>query len=88
MRRLLTGAMGLGVLLAFTVKAAAQANPRGAADMALKGKAISIEYGRPSLRGRTVDQLLGQLKPGDVWRLGADKSTTLSTAIDLVCRPR
>jgi len=75
--------MGLGVLLAFTVKAAAQANPRGAADMALKGKAISIEYGRPSLRGRAVDQLLGQLKPGDVWRLGADQSTTLSTAIDL-----
>jgi hypothetical protein len=30
-----------------------------------------------------VTELLEQLKPGDFWRLGANKSTTFSTAADL-----
>jgi hypothetical protein len=47
------------------------------------GKAVSVEYGRPSLKGRSVSDMLDQLKPGDFWRLGADKSTTFSTATDL-----
>jgi hypothetical protein len=42
-----------------------------------------VEYGRPSLKGRTTDELLGRLKAGGVWRLGADKSTTFKTGIDL-----
>jgi hypothetical protein len=54
------------------------------AKLELNGKAITVEYGRPSLKGRTAAQLLDQLKSGQVWRLGADKSTTLSTATDLV----
>ena len=61
----------------------AQRNSRGTAKISLGGKAISVEYGRPSLKGRSVADLLGQLKPGDFWRLGADKSTTFSTAADL-----
>ena len=28
--------------------------------------------------------MFGKLKPGDVWRLGADKSTTFSTTSDLL----
>ncbi len=69
---------GLGV--AFAQHAA---NPRGFTKLTLNGKTISIEYGRPSLKGRTIDQLLGQLKPGAFWRLGADPSTTFSTSADL-----
>jgi hypothetical protein len=42
-----------------------------------------VEYGQPSLKGRSVAELLQQLKPGDFWRLGADKSTTFSTTADL-----
>ena len=44
---------------------------------------VSVEYGRPALNGRSVSELLDQLKPGDFWRLGANKSTTFSTAADL-----
>jgi hypothetical protein len=67
----------------FAVSALGQGNPRGTAKLVLKGKTVSVEYGRPSLKGRSVDELLSQLKVGDVWRLGADKSTTFSTGIDL-----
>jgi hypothetical protein len=41
------------------------------------GAALSIEYGRPSTRGRTI---FGRLVPyGDVWCPGADEATMLST---------
>jgi len=71
------------VVATFAVSALAQGNPRGTAKLTLKGKTVSVEYGRPSLKGRSVDELLSQLKAGEVWRLGADKSTTLSTGVDL-----
>jgi hypothetical protein len=75
----------LGILasLALAASALAQANPRGMATLSVNGKAVSVEYGRPSLKGRSVADLLGRLRPGAVWRLGADKSTTFSTETDL-----
>ena len=83
MRRLLMGVLALG-LLAITVESAlAQRNSRGTSQISVGGKMVSVEYGRPSLKGRKVSELLDQLKPGDFWRLGADKSTTFSTATDL-----
>jgi hypothetical protein len=71
-------------LLTILVGVALAANPRGTAELALNGKKISVEYGRPSLHGRTVNDLLGQLGAGDCWRLGADKSTTFSTTGELM----
>lgn len=83
MKRLLTPISSLAVLLALGGMALAQRNPRGTAELSPSGKKISVEYGRPSLNGRTPEQLLAGLKPGQVWRLGADKSTTFSTETDL-----
>jgi hypothetical protein len=40
----------------------------------IDGANISIEYGRPSLKGRPDAQLM---PPGEVWRIGADEQTTL-----------
>jgi hypothetical protein len=64
--------LNVTMVIALAASALAQRNPRGTATLTLKGKAVSVEYGRPSLKGRTVDQMLSQLKAGDVWRLGAD----------------
>lgn len=83
MKRLLTGFCGLVLVLALPEMGLAQRNPRGTASLTLNGKTVSVEYGRPALQGRTVGQLLGQLETGEIWRLGADKSTTLSTNLGL-----
>src|SRR5690349_15136718 len=83
MKRVLGGVCGLG-LFTILLGIAFAANPRGKAELTLNGKKISVEYGRPSLHGRTVNDLLGQVGAGDFWRLGADKSTTFSTTGDLM----
>ena len=53
---------------------------RGSAKATINGAHITIDYGRPVLRGR---DMLGQLKPGQVWRIGADSPTTLESDKDL-----
>ncbi len=42
---------------------------------------IKITYGRPSLRNRTVGKEIAPY--GEVWRLGADEATTLTTDKDI-----
>jgi hypothetical protein len=83
MKRLRSTGVALAVVLGLSAWAQAQGNPRGNSKITLNGKTVSVEYGRPSLKGRTVQQLLGQLKPGGFWRLGADQSTTFTTDTDL-----
>ncbi len=83
MKRLLNGILGMAVFATWVGAAFAQGNPRGTADLTLNGRKVSIEYGRPALKGRTVAEMLGRLQPGQFWRLGADKSTTFSTSSDL-----
>lgn len=47
------------------------------------GANISIAYGRPYLRDRTVGDTV-EPREGSVWRLGADEATTLVTDRDLM----
>jgi hypothetical protein len=44
------------------------------------GGAVSVEYGRPSLLGRNV---LNLIEPGQLWRLGADAPTTIDADASL-----
>jgi hypothetical protein len=84
MRKFAMGLLSVLMVACFAGVVVAQGNPRGTSTLTLKGKTISVDYGRPSLKGRTTDELLGMLKPGALWRLGADSSTTFKTDIDLV----
>jgi len=68
----------LGTLLGF-----GQAVPRDTASTTIDGKKISIEYGRPDLKGRSFDALMKQLPPDRMWRAGSGMVTLLKTETPL-----
>src|SRR6185369_977049 len=70
------------MLCALVGVAAGQMNAaRGKAEATIKGKQITIDYGRPSLKGRDIFALV---QPGMVWRLGMNQATQIETTGDLV----
>ena len=87
MRKYMVGiaiALGTG-LLSFVVgmqqDPSKRASPSATAAITLAGKKITIDYGRPSMRGRKI---FGELVPyGQVWRTGANEATQLITEIAL-----
>jgi hypothetical protein len=82
-------AVGVSFVVLITMLAIAQQppdktkrpSPHERIEVSLQGKKITIEYGRPFLKGRKVGQELAPF--GKVWRTGADEATTLNTEIDL-----
>jgi len=59
-----------------------RASPHEKVTATIAGKAITIEYGRPFMKGRTI---YGGLVPfGKVWRTGADEATMLTAEGDLM----
>jgi hypothetical protein len=83
MKRFLTIVCALGFSAALAGTALAQNNPRGTTGATVGNAKVSVDYGRPALKGRNVQDMLGKLGAGEVWRLGADKSTTFTTTGDL-----
>ena len=66
--------------LAFT--ADAQKSPRMEAKGVIDGTNVVVDYGAPSVRGRTI---WGGLEPYDkVWRAGANENTTMSFDKDVM----
>lgn len=71
-------AISLALALCFVIPAIGQ--ERGAAQATVDGKALSIDYGRPSLKGR---DMLSKMTVGYIWRLGSNGATQITTAGDL-----
>lgn len=70
--------------VAATAHAQQDRAPRENVTALVNGKKVAVEYGRPSLRGRAVKELLGQLPANRVWRAGVDQATTLTTESDIL----
>jgi hypothetical protein len=71
----------VAAVLALAVPAAAQrpASPRETVTATVGGKKVEVEYGRPSLKERKLEELIAQL-PGDrIWRAGDNEVTTFTT---------
>jgi hypothetical protein len=56
---------------------------RDTAQTTIGGKQVSIEYGSPALKGRTLADLMKQLPADRIWRAGAGAVTTLEMESDL-----
>jgi len=54
---------------------------RGMVELSLTAGTVSIDYGRPEMKGR---DMLAMAPDGFVWRFGSNKSTTLTTDADLM----
>ena len=78
--RLLIGIVA-GMLIALPLTAAKpHGNEHGNVKATINGAHVSIDYGRPALRGR---DMLRQITPGEYWRIGADVPTSLESDKDL-----
>lgn len=83
MKRFAIAVLTLGVLTTLTGVGLSQGNPRGLTSVKLGGQSVSVDYGRPSLHGKTIEQEIGRLQSGGFWRLGADSSTTFKSSTAL-----
>jgi len=78
--RIILGITATFALALLTQAALAHGAERGTATATVQGAHLTIDYGRPLLKGRDP---LALIKPGQVWRIGADASTTLESDRDL-----
>jgi len=76
----MTNRLALFSLLTAVASPALAQTARGKAETTLGGKTVTIDYGRPSLKGR---DMLGRAAIGQQWRMGSDSATTLKTDVDL-----
>ncbi len=60
--------------------ALAHGNEPGSAKATIGTVKVSIEFRRPTLKGRDLMKLI---HPGDLWRMGADVPTTIESDADL-----
>lgn len=79
----------LATLLTVTVATTALAQqpqraPRGAATASVDGKSVAVDYGRPALKGRSLETLMKDLPADRMWRAGEQQVTTVSFAGDVM----
>lgn len=55
-------------------------SPRDSLKASIAGSDITVNYGRPSKRGRVLFNGLGDMKWGMVWRTGANEATAFTTS--------
>jgi hypothetical protein len=79
-----SGWVSWGILSACLVAPAAAQATRGKAELKAAAGAVTVDYGRPSLKGR---DMLSKLEAGSFWRMGMNEATVLTTPVDLAFGP-
>lgn len=79
-KELTLGAITIVLLLSGSAATLAHGNDRGQAKATLGKAQVTIDYGRPTLKGR---DMLKKIAPGKLWRLGSDAPTTIESDADL-----
>ena len=74
------GSTTLALLFAGVAVSVAHGNDRGQAKVTIDKAQVSIDYGRPALKGR---DMLKKISLGQLWRIGADVPTTIESNVDL-----
>jgi hypothetical protein len=72
----------LATVLAFAAASAFAANPRGEASASVGGKKLAVDYGRPVLKGRSLDVLMKDLPADRIWRAGENQVSTITLESD------
>src|SRR6516164_296662 len=70
----------MGVLALVAGNLIAHGNERGTAKATIGSATVTIDYGRPMLKGRDPMKMI---QPGEVWRIGSDAPTTIESDADL-----
>jgi hypothetical protein len=75
-------ALGLLLCIALAISCFAQGGMgvRGKAEIKAGTGSITVDYGRPELKGR---DMLSKLQVGQFWRMGSNMATVLTTPVDL-----
>jgi hypothetical protein len=73
-------ASAVGALGLLAANCIAHGNERGTAKATIGSATVTIDYGRPTLKGRDLMKLI---QPGSVWRIGSDAPTTIESDVDL-----
>jgi hypothetical protein len=76
----IAGWTSLALLTAVLAVPASAQGERGKAELKADPGAVTVDYGRPSLKGR---DMLSQLQEGTFWRMGMNQATVLTTPVDL-----
>jgi len=76
----LVSLLALGLLSLGGLTTQAHGQNRGETKATIGNANVSVEYGRPSLKGR---DMLKMMAVGSVWRIGADAATTITSDADL-----
>ena len=76
----IVGRTCLGLLTVVLAAPASAQGERGKAEMKAGPGVITVDYGRPSLKGR---DMFSQLQEGAFWRMGMNQATVLTTPVDL-----
>jgi len=74
------GVAGVGILCSLVASSVSAQAERGKAELKAGAGAVTVDYGRPSLKGR---DMLSQLLEGSFWRMGMNQATVLATPVDL-----